>query len=154
MALLGGTGAVGAGALVAGYQARKLGKQAGDALGYASSGVARAAKQVRETVTPEAVARAGMKLVKRKAKQKAVEYFPTFTKWTGAIGRTMKKSLGAGVSAREKGPEAWRVAFSSLPLTDPPNPAAVWNWCRVYQDFRQWRECARLPHRLWWGGGI
>ena len=32
-------------------------------------------------MTPEAVARAGMKLVKRKAKQKAVEYFPTFTKW-------------------------------------------------------------------------
>jgi len=93
VAIIGGTGAVGAGAVMTAYQARKLGKKAGDALGYASSGVARTAKQVRETVTPETVAREGMKLVKRKAKQKAVEYFPTFSKWGGTVGRAIKKNL-------------------------------------------------------------
>ncbi len=88
-AIIAGTGAVGAGALVGAHQARKLRKKADAALGYASSGVARAARQVRETVTPKAVAHEGLQLIKNKAKEKAIEYFPTFAK----IGRALKKKV-------------------------------------------------------------
>lgn len=80
VAVIAGTGAAGAGALVAGNAARKASKRIGDAAGYASSSISRAAKEVRREVTPERVARAGLKIVKKKAKEKAVEYFPTFTK--------------------------------------------------------------------------
>jgi hypothetical protein len=87
--IIAGTGAVGAGALVTAHQARKLRKKADAALGHASSAVARTARQVRETVTPKAVAHEGLKLVKDKAKSKAVEYFPTFTKGIRALKKTV-----------------------------------------------------------------
>ncbi len=88
-AVIGGTGAVGVGSLVVAGQARKLRKQAGDAIGYAGSSISRAAKEVKREVTPERVAREGLKLVKKKAKEKAVEYFPTFTK----AGKLLKKTV-------------------------------------------------------------
>ena len=93
VAIIGATGAVGGGALVTAHQARKLGKKAGDAMGYASSAVARTAKQVREDVTPQAVAREGVNIIKRKAKKTAGEYFPTFIKAGRGIKRVLTKNF-------------------------------------------------------------
>jgi hypothetical protein len=92
VAIIGGAGALGAGALAAGGGALYAWRQAGGTL-----------KQVRETVTPEAVAREGMKLVKRRVKQKAVEYFPTFSKWGGVAGRAMKRSFEESDRLSERG---------------------------------------------------
>lgn len=89
VAIIGAGTGVAAGGVGAGVAARRVGKKAEQGISQASSAVRRSAKQVRRDVTPDKVAREGLKLVKRKAKDKAVEYFPTFTK----AGKVLRKTV-------------------------------------------------------------
>ena len=88
-AIIGGTGAVGVGALVAGREVAKTGKVARRAIDKGSAVLERTAKRVRTDVTPDALVDSAGKAVKRKVKATTKRMFPTFTK----IGKRMVKNF-------------------------------------------------------------
>ena len=88
-AIIGGTGAVGVGALVAGREVAKTGKTARRAIDKGSAVIERTAKRVRTEVTPDALVDSAGAAVKRKVKSTTKRMFPTFTK----IGKRMVKNF-------------------------------------------------------------
>ena len=128
VAIIAGTGAVGGGAIAGGIAAQRVARKADSALGYASSGIVRTARKVREEVTPDAVARAGLRQVKKKARKVAGEYFPTFAK----VGRVLRKrvlSAPADELIEFGGTQQYREAGTNV-YADPLKAAAGFQ--RVY----------------------
>jgi hypothetical protein len=77
VAIIGGAGAAGVGALAGAYQARALHKEIGDSVRYAAGSIGRAARRV----DPASVAAAGAQLGKDSLKKGLKKHFPTFTRW-------------------------------------------------------------------------
>ena len=87
MAIIGGTGAVGAGALYGASKISGVAKNANATIDKVGAIAERTARRVRTEVTPGNIAAEGGKLVKKKVKDTAKRFFPTFTK----IGKRMVK---------------------------------------------------------------
>lgn len=85
-AIIGGTGAVGVGALLAGREAVKTGKSVREAVTRGGALLDRTAKRVRVEMTPQAVLQEGKKAIKDSVKKRVKKSFPTFIKVARKMG--------------------------------------------------------------------